>query len=37
MGELRGGNCPLAAYALAVHQLREVAVGAAQELAAANS
>jgi glutamate dehydrogenase len=24
-GEVRGGNCPLAAYALAVHQLREVA------------
>jgi glutamate dehydrogenase len=28
MGELRGGNCPLAAYALAVHQLREVAASA---------
>jgi glutamate dehydrogenase len=36
MGELRGGDCPLAAYALAVHQLREVAAQA-QERAAANS
>jgi glutamate dehydrogenase len=25
LGELRSGDCPLAAYALAVHQLREVA------------
>jgi len=25
VGELRGGSCPLSAYALAVHQLREVA------------
>ncbi|HVH13181.1 MAG TPA: hypothetical protein VM759_09020, partial [Longimicrobium sp.] len=25
LGELRGGDCPLAAFALAVHQLREVA------------
>jgi glutamate dehydrogenase len=25
LGELRGGDCPLAAYALAVHQLRDVA------------
>jgi glutamate dehydrogenase len=36
MGELRGGDCPLAAYALAVHQLREVAAQA-QEHAAVNS
>ena len=36
MGELRGGDCPLAAYALAVHQLRDVAAQA-QEHAAANS
>ena len=35
-GEVRGGNCPLAAYALAVHQLREVA-DSAQEHAAARS
>jgi glutamate dehydrogenase len=36
VGELRGGDCPLAAYALAVHQLREVAAQA-QEHAAVNS
>jgi glutamate dehydrogenase len=36
MGELRGGDCPLAAYALAVHQLRELAASA-QASAVANS
>ncbi|HEX2211504.1 MAG TPA: NAD-glutamate dehydrogenase [Longimicrobium sp.] len=36
LGELRGGDCPLAAYALAVHQLREVATQA-QAAAVANS
>ncbi|HEX5870231.1 MAG TPA: NAD-glutamate dehydrogenase domain-containing protein, partial [Longimicrobium sp.] len=36
MGELRGGDCPLAAYALAVHQLRDVAAQA-QATADANS
>ena len=35
-GEVRSGDCPLAAYALAVHQLREVAASA-QEHAAARS
>jgi glutamate dehydrogenase len=33
-GELRGGDCPLAAYALAVHQLREVAEHAQASAAA---
>jgi glutamate dehydrogenase len=35
LGELRGGNCPLAAYALAVHQLREVAASAQAHAASA--
>jgi glutamate dehydrogenase len=35
LGELRGGDCPLAAYAVAVHQLRDVAESA--QAAAANS
>ena len=35
-GEVRGGDCPLAAYALAVHQLREVA-DSAQESAVART
>jgi glutamate dehydrogenase len=36
LGELRGPDCPLAAYALAVHQLRDVA-DSAQATAAAGS
>ena len=34
MGELRGGDCPLAAYALAVHQLGEVAASAQERVEA---
>ncbi|HEX6042197.1 NAD-glutamate dehydrogenase domain-containing protein, partial [Longimicrobium sp.] len=37
LGEVRGGNCPLAAYALAVHQLREVADSAQAGAAAGAS
>jgi NAD-specific glutamate dehydrogenase len=36
LGELRGPDCPLAAYALAVHQLRDVA-DSAEATAAAGS
>jgi glutamate dehydrogenase len=37
LGELRAGNCPLAAYAVAVHQLRDLAVSAQTQTAAATS